>query len=76
VPTGAIVCVPICTSVDVVVCSEPLTEQPFIVSQWLEVDVPVVVVLLLVVVVTEKMVEYVHNSAVLVWHSGSLSVVI
>jgi hypothetical protein len=70
VPTGAIVCV------DVVVWSEPRTLQPDIVSQWLVVDVPVVLVTPFVVVVTEKTVEYVHASAVLVSHSGSFSVVI
>lgn len=56
--------------------SESRTEQPDIVSQWLEVDVPVVLVIPFVVVVTENMVEYVHAEAVLVSHSGFSSVVI
>jgi hypothetical protein len=76
VPIGAMVCVPTLWSIDVVVESEPLTEQPVIVSQCLEVDVNVVVVKLFCVVVAEKKLVVVHASAIFVSHSGFSSVVI
>lgn len=74
VPTGAMVCVP--TSLVVVVDSESRTEQPEMVSQCDEVEVLVVTWPAAFVVVAVKKVVVVQASAVLVSHSGSLSVVI